>query len=105
MERRLTPSVRRRQPAGKPHVRDSGRVVRMVVREEKCRNLANRYIDLAQADGDAASRIEQKLLVSSLDQRTGTKSIRPGYRRGGAKQGDLEITLSLALCQLRQAQK
>ena len=59
-------------------------------------DLAERNIDLPQTYGNAASCVEQQLLIAGLDERARTESVCSRRRRTGAEQRDFEITLGMA---------
>src|SRR5216684_4415306 len=93
MESRFALSEGRRQPAGQPQVWDTGRVIRMIVGEEKDIDFSRRYSHLPKTHGGAATGIDQNLLIARFDESTWPETIEPRDRRTCADQCHFEIAV------------
>ena len=81
----------RRQPAGEPEVRDPGRVIGVIVREEQHIDAAHRHAELIEPDGGAAAGIDQQLLIAGFDEGARPETVGTGNGRSRPEQGHAEI--------------
>src|SRR5712671_7537914 len=92
----LPPPEDRAEPPRQPDIRNAGGIVSVKKRKEEHPDPADRHLDLAHADRNAAPGVEQKHLPARFDQGARTEAVDPRRGRGRTQQRHPEVAVGTA---------